>query len=100
MPSPPLLDFESLLKPIPGGNPAGAVPHRVRDEVEVARKKADDPKLTGTARKSAWGRVLDLARENLASSSKDLKLAAFLTEALTKLHGFAGLRDGLTLLRL
>jgi type VI secretion system protein ImpA len=43
--------------------------------------------------------VCKLARDTLAHSSKDLYVAARLTEALTRLHRFTGLRDGLRLLR-
>src|SRR5262249_43100147 len=39
-----------------------------------------------------------LAKDTLTGASKDLLVAARLTEALTIEHGFAGLRDGLDLL--
>jgi len=40
-----------------------------------------------------------LAQDTLTRTSKHLRPAARLTEALTKLHGFAGLRDGVKSLR-
>src|SRR5262249_15226480 len=39
------------------------------------------------------------ARETLSGSSKDLLVAARLVEALTREHGYRGLRDGLRLMR-
>jgi type VI secretion system protein ImpA len=51
-------------------------------------------------KKADWPGVAKLAQETLVKTSKDLLVAARLTEALTKQHGFAGLRDGLRLMRL
>src|SRR5439155_21715399 len=45
-----------------------------------------------------WDRVIELGTDLLRRRTKDLQIAAWVTEALTKLHGFAGLRDGLRLL--
>jgi len=41
-----------------------------------------------------WRLVSETASDCLASRSKDLMLACWFTEALTHVHGFAGLRDG------
>src|SRR5207248_3867344 len=46
-----------------------------------------------------WARAIQVASSTLAETSKDLLVAARLTEALTRKHGFPGLRDGLTLLK-
>src|SRR5262249_9209323 len=40
-----------------------------------------------------------LSQKTLREKSKDLLIAAKMTEALVRVHGFAGLRDGLHLLR-
>ncbi|HMF08354.1 MAG TPA: type VI secretion system protein TssA, partial [Thermoanaerobaculia bacterium] len=45
-----------------------------------------------------WDQVIDLGTEALRSQTKDLQIAAWLTEALARRHGFDGLRDGLRLL--
>lgn len=91
MASPTLLDFESLIQPIPGDNPAGtAVPFMVDNELREARKRST---------RDDWNQIVELAQKALAETSKDPLLAARLTEALVRLHGFAGLRDGLRLLR-
>ena len=46
-----------------------------------------------------WKAVRDLACDVIATKSKDLWAAAWLVEALARLHGFAGLRDGFRLAR-
>src|SRR5262249_5445404 len=58
----------------------------------------DDPSAEPIARKVDWGRIIEQATDALQKSSKDLRLACYLTEALVKEHGFAGLRDGMQLL--
>src|SRR5262249_22044787 len=40
-----------------------------------------------------WRPVLRLGLKALSEQSKDLEIAAYLIEALVRLHGFAGLRD-------
>jgi type VI secretion system protein ImpA len=108
MASPPLLNFESLLAPIPGDNPAGgAIPFEIREKLEEGRKEInledfdkDDPARPTEAKKADWAGIIRIAQDTLAKTSKDLLVSARLTEALVKQHGFAGLRDGLHLMRL
>src|SRR5581483_5608664 len=73
---------------------------------EEARKEEDpedfapdDPMRPESPKRADWTGIARLTQESLTGSSKDLLLAARLTEALTRQHGFAGLRDGLHLLR-
>jgi type VI secretion system protein ImpA len=107
MASPPLLDFAALVQPIPGDDPAGAsLPFPIRQKLEEGRKEdnpddysPDDPMRPETFKKAEWKEVTRVAQEALTGTSKDLLLAARLTESLTRQHGFAGLRDGLHLLR-
>jgi len=98
------VDFESLLAPIPGDKPGGesiryAGPY---DAIEEARR-ADDELTQGDwqrdTKTSDWRRVVELANDALSKRSKDVQVAAWMTEALIRLHGFAGLRDGCRLLR-
>ncbi len=103
----PLLDFEALLAPIPGDSPAGEpVGFSVRAQMEEARKEIDpddfapdDPLRPTEAKKADWAGIVRLATTTLTQSSKDLLVAARLTEALTKLHGYAGFAAGAQLLR-
>ncbi len=108
MPSPPLLDFDALLAPIPGDNPAGgSVPFAVREKLEEFRKEVDpdsfaknDPTRPEAPIKADWPAISKLAQETLRETSKDLLVAARLTEALVKLHGAVGIRDGFQLFRM
>jgi type VI secretion system protein ImpA len=104
MPSAEILDFDSLLSPIPGDSRGGeslryAGPY---DAIEEARR-ADDQLTQGDwqreTKASDWRHVIELSTEALSKRSKDIQIAAWLTEALVRLHGFAGLRDGCRLIR-
>jgi type VI secretion system protein ImpA len=108
MPSLPLLPFTDLTAPIPGDEPAGdTVPFSIRQKLEEHRKEInpadfaeDDPTRPAEPKRADWPGIIRLASETLSNTSKDLLVAARLTEALAKAHGFAGARDGLHLLRL
>ncbi len=95
---------DDLLNPIPGENPSGQnlkyAP--VYDKIKEARREDDD------APQGEWQRdrkvadhaqVIKLIGDALATKSKDLQLAVWLTEAQLKTEGFAGLHSGLTLIR-
>jgi type VI secretion system protein ImpA len=104
MPTAPLYSSD-LLDPISAAQPAGAdlrwTPEW--DRIKEARR-ADDGldagKWAKKERKAAdWALVQELAATLLRERSKDLNLAMWLTEAAIRLHGFAGLRDGLRVTR-
>src|SRR5438045_7534477 len=112
MASPPILDFEILLAPIkkgadPAGNGAGdPLPFDIRKKLDDARKEInpnkfapDDPRRPEQTQLADWPGIEQLTQNTLALTSKDLLVAARLTEALVKCHGFGGLRDGLRLMR-
>jgi type VI secretion system protein ImpA len=107
MPTPELLNIEELLQPIPGEDPAGSsLAFTVREQLEDKRKELnpedfapDDPARPEHPKRADWSGIRSLAEQSLRESSKDLLLAARLTEALTKQHGFAGARDGFRLMR-
>jgi type VI secretion system protein ImpA len=93
---------EDLLKPLPGDHSNGTnlryTP--VYDQIKEARREDDE------LAQGAWQHdrkvadinlVIKLTEEALATQSKDLQLAAWLTEALIKKFGFAGLLDGVQL---
>jgi type VI secretion system protein ImpA len=93
---------DDLLTPIPGDNPGGANLryNPVYDKIKEARREDDDAPQGEWAheRKTAdWKQVIKLAGEALAAKSKDLQLAAWLTEAMLRAEGFAGLLAGLKL---
>jgi len=98
---------DEILEPIEGENPAGrflrydTTATTYSDIKEAREEEADLPQGEWKReRKTAdWREVEDLATEALEEESKDLQIAAWLTEALTRRHGFEGLADGLWLLR-
>lgn len=92
---------DDLLTPIPGDNPSGVdLRQELYREVREARRQ-DDALPQGdwqTERKTAdFALVVKLTQENLATRTKDLQLAAWLTEAMLHLEGFSGLHQGLRL---
>lgn len=102
--STPLLDFDALTAPLEGEHPAGVrLPADLRKKMEDARKEfepnPDDPSGAPVPKIPDWSAIVRLASDSLCTKSKDLLSVVRLVEALTKRNGFAGLRDGLTLLR-
>jgi type VI secretion system protein ImpA len=98
------LPDDDLLKPIEGASPCGVNLRYdpVYDEIKEARREEDDvPQGEWQhARKTAdYKQVMKIASAVLATKSKDLQIAAWLTEALLRQEGFAGLHAGLELLR-
>jgi hypothetical protein len=104
MPSPDLVDIAALLAPIPGDQPAGSViPFEIRQQLEEGRKEEDpdsfapdDPMRPQKFKKADWRHIVQLARDTLARTSKDLLVAARLTEALVKEHGLPARLTGST----
>jgi type VI secretion system protein ImpA len=99
-----VIDIEALIIPIAGDNPAGQNLQYsgLHDEIREARREDEDLEQGDWKhdRKAAdWPRVIGLATEALATRTKDLQVGAWLAEALVKTNGFAGLRDGLRLMR-
>ncbi|MBN2321343.1 MAG: type VI secretion system protein TssA [Acidobacteria bacterium] len=92
------------MNPISGENPCGENLRytAIYDKIKEARREEDDAPQGEWQheRKAAdYPLVLKLAGEALASKSKDLQIAVWLTEALIKAESFAGLRAGLDLIR-
>lgn len=100
----PVIDLDVLLAPIPGENPAGEnmLYAGLYDQIREARR-SDDNLTQGDWERSLkvanWRDVAKHATAALASKTKDLQVAAWLAEALIKIHGFAGMRDSLKLMQ-
>jgi type VI secretion system protein ImpA len=96
---------EDILDPIAGENPGGADIRydsklSLYDKIKEARRQDDDLAQGQWQRErkvADFALVINLAQEGLATRSKDLQLAAWLTEALLHSEGFSGLRQGLQL---
>ena len=115
MGSPDVLDFARLLAPIPGENPAGRPvradfsPTSSYQAIKDARSAAragersaawsDEQDAQSADHRAHWKRLLELGPKAIAEESKDLEIAAWLTEGLVREHGYAGLRDGFRLMR-
>jgi|SRR5579863_514096 len=97
------IDMDALLAPIAGGNPSGESLRfaATYDAIQQARR-ADDNLNQGDWKRETkvadWAAVTKVTAQALAAKTKDIQIAAWLTEALVKQHGFAGLRDGLELI--
>src|SRR5208337_1871450 len=94
---------DNLLNPIPGENPSGEdlryTP--IYDQIKEARREEEEderPEWKREIKKADYPLVVKLASQAIASKSKDLQLAAWLTDALLRTEGFAGLKQGLELL--
>jgi type VI secretion system protein ImpA len=100
-----MADLESLLAPIRVGAPTGENLRLSASDLtfqRIAEHRSElDPQLdpTGTGRNADWSAVIGACEEALRNRTKDLQIAAWLTEAWARHDGFAGLRDGLELVR-
>lgn len=95
---------DDILNPIPGDNPGGEnlryAP--VYDKIREARRQDDEGPMGDWQRErkvADWAQVIKLAGEAVATKSKDLQLAVWLTEALLHKEGFPGFKSGLELIR-
>jgi type VI secretion system protein ImpA len=97
---------ERVLAPISQQKPAGEDLRALKDWVEIRKAR---PNLNDTADKrdwqpanpvkTDWSNYKDVVERALCTKSKDLELGVFLTEACARLHGFAGIRDGIWTLK-
>ena len=95
---------EGLLNPIPGDNPSGKTLRYdpVYDKIREARREEDvlpQGDWSREVKKADFPLVIKMATEALSTKSKDLQLAAWLTEAIMFRDHIAGLREGLDFLR-
>lgn len=95
---------EDLLQPISGENPAGANLYYspLFDKIKEARRQENSGPMGAWERElktADYVQVIKLCQEALAAQTKDLWLGVWLTEALIARENFAGLREGLELLR-
>jgi type VI secretion system protein ImpA len=105
-----ILDVEALLAPISADRPAGpdlrdnesggGDYYRIKDArstARIAERQADAESERG-ALAPEWRLILEQAQSVLATQSKDLEIACWMTEAALRLHGYAGLRVGFAVL--
>lgn len=93
-----------LLNPIPGKIPCGKYLRytEVYDQIREARREEDDKLPQGIwkidVKRADWEKVSQLCQTALIHQTKDLQIAAWLTEAWLHLEGLAGLAKGLKLI--
>lgn len=100
-----MIDRERLLAPLPGAHPAGPNLRTIAGdatlkEIEELRREEDpamDP--NGRGKDADWTAVSRLCQKALTERSKDLQIAAHLTEALARTNGFAGVAEGFRVVR-
>src|SRR6266436_4201551 len=102
---------EGLLNPITGENPSGQNLRYdpVYDKIREARRAEEELQLSEEASKrDVWGhalkkadflQVIKLSTEALSKRTKDLQIAAWLTEALLARERIPGLTQGLDVMR-
>lgn len=106
------IELAPLLAPLEGGEQGAGVDlrldytatspyQRLRDARGAARaeeraRDAEDGSEGPPA--GGWHDVLSVGQQALATQSKDLEIAAWMTEALVRMHGLAGLTAGATLI--
>jgi type VI secretion system protein ImpA len=99
----PLPEIESLLAPVSAEQPSGASLRfdSLYDDIKRLRVEDDATLPQGVwqreLKRADWPGVAALASEAIVTRSKDLQLAAWLTEAWTRLYAFAGLSHGVRL---
>src|SRR5690606_13204419 len=100
---PPVVDVESILTPIEGESPSGeSLRYEGTYDLLIEARRQED-----TLNQGAWqtdvkmcdhAEVIRIAVPALQTKSKDLQIAVWLAESLTKENGLVGLRDSLRML--
>jgi type VI secretion system protein ImpA len=100
------MNFDALLAPISDALPSGPdLSFSAEFDAVQELRRADDPTLDQgewvTSLKTAdWPGVVLQCDQLLCQRSKDLRVAAWLTDASARLNGYGALADGLTLYRM
>ena len=97
------IDLVGILTPVGDDNPAGEdLRYVLFDEITEARR-ADDEYDRGDwqrdTKSADWETVITMCSDALVNRTKDLQIAAWLTEGLTITEGFEGLLTGLQIIR-
>lgn len=97
------LPVDVILAPLPGDDPCGGDLRYDRDWDKMVRARGDEGTGEGISDEETtppnWEALRDLCATLLAERSKDLRIAMYLVEACVRLEGWAGMREGLALVR-
>lgn len=95
-------EIERFLEPIPGDNPAGKnLRYTLHDKIKEARRQEDSGPVglwERDAKSADFKQVVKISEDALLKSTKDLWIAAWLTEAWIYEYDVPGLTSGLQLL--
>lgn len=100
-----MVDFDALMQPIDAESPSGGDLRLDAADTTFAQldemRQEIDPAINpdGVAKSAHWPGVVELTAETLSTRTKDLELAAILTQGLVVTEGLPGLLTGLTLVR-
>lgn len=110
--SPEPMNLDALLAPLSDDAPTGAnlradlspgSPYfRLRDaraEARDAERRTDNDPASASMADAHWSQVREIATAAIASQSKDIEIAAWLTESLVRRDGLAGFTAGVRLMR-
>jgi len=104
-----MINRDQIISPLDGENPCG---FNIREGDDLSVKQYRELKSirsslrkeerigaeaygTLTSNNEGWAKVISLASEILTNSSKDIEVAVWLLEGLTRVEGIKGLGDGL-----
>src|SRR5690606_11691849 len=100
---PPVVDVEAILTPIEGESPSGeSLRYEGTYDLLIEARRQED-----TLNQGAWqtdvkmrdhAEVIRISVPALQTKTKDLQIAVWLAESLTKQHGLGGLRDSIQIL--
>lgn len=99
---PPVIDVDGMLWSVSDDAPSGVSLRYsgIYDEIAEARRAdvdVDQGEWQTELKVADYRKVIDLAVPALTEKTKDLQIAVWLSEALIRMHSFAGLRDSLKL---
>jgi type VI secretion system protein ImpA len=96
------IDIDTIMGPISVDNPAGEdLRYTLHDEIKEARREDDEleqGEWQRETKRADWDQVLELSLDALLTRTKDIQIAAWLTEALTVKEGFEGFEAGLQII--
>ena len=98
-----MTEIERFLEPIPGENPAGKnLKYSLHDKIREARRQEDSGPVglwERDAKTADFKQVIKVSEDALLKSTKDLWIAAWLTEAWIYEYDIPGLTSGLQLIQ-
>jgi len=95
-----VLDYDRLMAPVPGDHPGGVLlrNEEAYDQLKNALKPQDSDLASGV-KGPDYNALIRSAADMIARKSKDLDIATWLTELLTRQYGLTGLTEGVLVMQ-